>query len=159
MIANLTLLSVFPDHNSSSNTQVAMKWCTNLEGHRRGALLFFNVIHQISRSHRLRNHQFDPDLGVFRWYLQFKFTDGYEIMHKALRGIEKVPLSFSRWMTLKNPNSRSHKTNNFQSGLDFCVHSQGQWASHNYRNPQTCLVNLENTLEVIHQEGCSGVKE
>ena len=31
---------------------------------RRGALLFFKVIHQISRSHRTKNRQFWPELSV-----------------------------------------------------------------------------------------------
>ena len=38
----------FPDCNSSLNSHMMMKWCTE---HRRGALLFFKVICQISRSH------------------------------------------------------------------------------------------------------------
>ena len=42
---------------------------------RRGALLFFKVIRQI---------------------LQFEFTNGYEMMHKAWSSIGKVPYCFSR---------------------------------------------------------------
>ena len=41
----------FPDYNSSLNSPMATKWCTKLEVARRGALLFFKVIRQISRSH------------------------------------------------------------------------------------------------------------
>ena len=33
---------------------------------RRGALLFFKVIHQISRSHSIKNHQIWPRLGISR---------------------------------------------------------------------------------------------
>ena len=46
--------------NSSLNSLLAMKWCTKLEAHRRGALLFFKVMHQISRSHGTKYADFDP---------------------------------------------------------------------------------------------------
>ena len=35
----------------------------SLKSYRRGALLFFEVIHQISRSHRLKNRRFDSSLS------------------------------------------------------------------------------------------------
>ena len=44
---------------------------------RRGALLFFKVIHQISRSHGSKNRRFWPKLGVSGLLLQFEFTNGY----------------------------------------------------------------------------------
>ena len=37
-----------------------------LKQHRRGALLFFKVIHQISRSHRTKNCRFWPELSASR---------------------------------------------------------------------------------------------
>ena len=40
-------------------------YAQSLMQHRRGALLFFNVIHQISRSHRTKNRRFWPELSVF----------------------------------------------------------------------------------------------
>ena len=40
---------------------MATKWCKNLGYHRRGALLFIGVIHQISRSHRLKNQRFESN--------------------------------------------------------------------------------------------------
>ena len=63
---------------------------------RRGALLFFKVIRQISRSHSSKNRQIWPKLGVSGLYLQFEITDGYEMMHKAWSSIEDVPYCFSR---------------------------------------------------------------
>ena len=63
---------------------------------RRGALLFFKVIRQISRSHGSKNRRFWPKLAVSGLYLQFEITDGYEMMHNAWNNIEKVPYSFSR---------------------------------------------------------------
>ena len=36
-----------------------------------------------------------PKLGVSGLYLQFEFTNGYEMMHKAWSSIEEVPYCFS----------------------------------------------------------------
>ena len=41
-----------------------------------------------------KNHWFLPKLGISG--LQFEFTDGYEIMHKAGGSIENVPYCLSR---------------------------------------------------------------
>ena len=43
-----------------------------------------------------KNHWFWPKLGVSRLLLQFNFTNGYEMMHKAWNSIEEVPYCFSR---------------------------------------------------------------
>ena len=51
---------------------------------RRGALLFFKVIRHISRSHGAKNRR------------PVKFTNGYEMLHKAWSSIEEVPYCFSR---------------------------------------------------------------
>ena len=76
------------------------RWLRNdaqsLKKHRRGALLFFKVIHQISRSHGSKNRRFGPKLGVSGLYLQLEFTNGYEIMHRARSSIVEVPYCFSR---------------------------------------------------------------
>ena len=61
-----------------------------------GALLFFKVIRQISRSHSSKNRWIWPRLGVSGLYLQFEITHGYEMMHKAWSSIEEVPYCFSR---------------------------------------------------------------
>ena len=112
---------------------------------RRGALLFFKVIHRISRSHgsknlriwprldvsdpdshivmkwciqldiayercpivfqghpsnfkvtRLKKYWIWPRLGISGLLLQFEFTNGYKMMHKAWSSIEEVPYCFSR---------------------------------------------------------------
>ena len=63
---------------------------------RRGALLFFKVICQISRSHCSRNSQIWPRLGVSGLLLKFYFTNGYEMMHKAWSSREEVLYRFSR---------------------------------------------------------------
>ena len=59
---------------------------------RRGAL-FFKVIRQISRSHGSKKRQIWPRLVVSRL---FEFTNGYEMMHKAWRSMEKVPYCISK---------------------------------------------------------------
>ena len=63
---------------------------------RRGALLFFKVIRQISMSHGSKNRRMWPRLGVSGLLLQFEFTNGYEMVHKAWSSIEEVPYCFSR---------------------------------------------------------------
>ena len=58
---------------------------------RRDALLFFKVILQVSRSHGAKNRRIWPRLGVSGLLVQFEFTNGYEVMHKAWSSIEEVP--------------------------------------------------------------------
>ena len=76
------------------------QWLQNdaqsLKYHRRGALLFFKVICQISRSHGSKNRRIWPKLAVSGLWLKFEITDGYEMMHKAWSSIEEVPYYFSR---------------------------------------------------------------
>ena len=43
-----------------------------------------------------KNLRFWPKLAVSGLYLQFEFTNGYEMMHKAWSSIEEVSLCFSR---------------------------------------------------------------
>ena len=52
----------FPDCNSSFNSLMELKWYTKLDQmwYRRNALLFFGVIHQISRTHRRKTGDFNP---------------------------------------------------------------------------------------------------
>ena len=63
---------------------------------RRGALLFFKVICQVSMSHGSKNLRIWPRLGVSGLILQFEITNGYEMMHKAWGSIEEVSYCFSR---------------------------------------------------------------
>ena len=63
---------------------------------RRGALLFFKVICQISRSHSAKNRRIWSRLGVSRLLLQFEFTNDYEMLQKAWSSIEEVPYRFWR---------------------------------------------------------------
>ena len=67
----------------------------SLKQHRRGALLFSKVIHQISRSHGTKYRQCGPELSVSGLQLQFEFTDGFEMMYKAWSSIGEVLCCFS----------------------------------------------------------------
>ena len=62
----------------------------------RGALLFFKVISQISRSYGAKSRRIWPRLGVSGPELQFEFTNWYEMLHKAWSSIEEVSYCFSR---------------------------------------------------------------
>ena len=59
-------------------TNFATIWAfaKSLKMHRRGDLLFQNVIRQISRSHWTKNCQFLLELSVSGLQLLFEFTDG-----------------------------------------------------------------------------------
>ena len=63
---------------------------------KRGALLFFKVIRQISRWHGSKKRLIWPKLGVSGPQLQFDFTHGYEMMQEAWSSIEEVPYYFPR---------------------------------------------------------------
>ena len=71
-------------------------WLWNDAQHRSGALLFFKVTRQISRWHGTKNCRFWPELGVSGLSLQFEFTHGFEMMHKAWYSIKEVPHCFPR---------------------------------------------------------------
>ena len=81
---NPTLPSL--DHNSSLISHMVMVWCLiGFQGH----LSNFKVT-QLKKI-----IDFHPN-WAFRDYLQFEFTDGYEMMHKVCSSIEEVPYCFSR---------------------------------------------------------------
>ena len=86
----------FPDSNSSLNSPMATKWCTKLEVAWKRCPIVFEVIRQISRSHSFKKHSIWPRLGLSGLKLQFEFTNGYEMMHKAWSSMEEVPYCFWR---------------------------------------------------------------
>ena len=63
---------------------------------RGSALLIFQGHLSNFKVTRLKNRWFRPKLGISRLYLQFEFTDGYEMMLKSWSSIEEVPYCFSR---------------------------------------------------------------
>ena len=90
----------------------------SLKQHWRGALLFFKVICQISRSQGMKNRRFWPELSVSGLYLQFEFTDGFQKMHKAQRSMEEVSYCFSR-SSIKSEGHRGQKIAAFDPNWAF----------------------------------------
>ena len=86
-----------------------------------------------------KNRRFRPKLGVFGLYLQFEFTDGYEMMHKDWSSIEEsyclsrlsVNLSF-KVTGLKNISiltqnldfSDCNSSSNSQTAMKWCSNLQ-----------------------------------
>ena len=106
-----------------TTTQVLIHWwlwsdAQSLKQHRKGALLFFWVIHQISRSHGTKNWRFWPELSVSGLSLKFEFSDGFEVMHKAWCSIEEVPYCFSR-SSIKFQVHTEQKIVNFDPNWEF----------------------------------------
>ena len=62
-------------------------------------------------------YRFWPKLGVSGLQLQFEFTNGYEMMHKAWSSIEEVPYCFSR-SSLKFQGHTAKKKSQFLPKLD-----------------------------------------
>ena len=85
---------------------------------RRGSLLFFKVIRQISRSHCYKNRRFWSKLGVFGLKHKFEYTNGYEIMHNAWSSTEDVPYCFSR-SSVKFQGHTAKKIINFDANWAF----------------------------------------
>ena len=63
-IANIYPNWAFPSSDSSLNSPMDLKWCTKLDVvSKRCLILFFEVVHQISRSHGLINRRFESNLS------------------------------------------------------------------------------------------------
>ena len=74
-----------------------------LKQHRRGALLFFKVMLQFSRSRGTKkNANFYP---TSRLKLKFDFTNGFEMMHKAWCQFSKSPGTKNRIERFRTVNS------------------------------------------------------
>ena len=56
--------------------------------------MFFNVIHEISRSRETNNHWFWPELSVSGLCLKIEITHSFEMMHKACCSINEVPCCY-----------------------------------------------------------------
>ena len=62
--------------------------------------------------------KFCPNLAIFEQKLQLKFSNGYEMMHKALSSIENVPYCFSR-SSVKSKGCTEQKIVDFGSECAF----------------------------------------
>ena len=88
---NVALIWAFLDCNSSLNPHAqSFHW------HRRGTILFFEVIYPISRSQGLTNQRFWPKLSVYGLQRQIQIAYGYKTMHKALSGTDEEPYYISK---------------------------------------------------------------
>ena len=65
---------------------------------RRGALFVFQGHPSNFKVTWLKNRRFLPKLGVSWLYLQFKFINGYQMMHKCWSSIEEVPYCFAGYL-------------------------------------------------------------
>ena len=77
-------------HPWISNYAESLMW------YRSGVLLFFKVLHHISRSDGTKHCWFDPNWAFSDCKLKFEFTDGFQMMYKVTCSIEKVPYCFWR---------------------------------------------------------------
>ena len=84
----------FPDCNSSLNSQMATKWCTNLEVAQKWCPVVFRCHTSNCKVTRWKHRRFWLELSVSGLQVQFEFTDGFEMMHKAWRSIEEVSYWF-----------------------------------------------------------------
>ena len=87
----------FPDCNSSLNSTMAKKWCTKLEVALKSCpIVFQGHPSNFKIRHGSKNCRIWPKLAVSGLQLQFEFTNGYDMMHKAWSSIEEVPYCVSR---------------------------------------------------------------
>ena len=99
-----------PNWGFRTLTRVSIHWwvwnyAQSVNQHRKVALLFFNIVHKISRSHGTKNYRFWPELSVSVLQLQFELTHDFEMMHNAWCSIEEVP-----YFKLIHQISRLHRT-------------------------------------------------
>ena len=72
---------------------MAMKWCTKLEGVQKKYPIVF-LGHP--SNFKVAQDKKIADFSASGQYLQFQFTNGFEMMHKAWVSIEEVAYCFSR---------------------------------------------------------------
>ena len=100
----------------------------------------FKVMRQISRSRGSKNHRIWPKLGVSGQQLQFEFTDGYEMLHKAWNSKGEVPYCFPR-LSIKFQGHTGQNITNFDPN----------WALPDYRPVATVKSLRFALLKVIRQ--------
>ena len=88
-------ISPFPDCNYSLNSHMAMKSCIKLHVAKERYPIVFQGYPSNFKVTRLKNVRFwHPKLGISGLWLQFEFTNGYEMMHKGWISIREVPYCF-----------------------------------------------------------------
>ena len=86
---------VFPDCNSSLNSPMVFEMMHEAWSSIKKLSCCFSRSSVKFQGHcGQKNRQFWPELSVSGLYLKFDFTDGFEMMHKALSSIEEGPYCF-----------------------------------------------------------------
>ena len=75
---------------------MALKWCTKVEAVEEVPYWFFRSSIKFQGHTGQKNRWFWPELSISELELQFEFTDGVEMMHKARCSIEEVVYYFLR---------------------------------------------------------------
>ena len=88
---------MFPDSNFSLNSPPMAMKAYSLKQHRKGALLFFKVIHRISRSHGTKKSPILTRIERFWtvtpvWIHRWRWNDAQSMIYY----VEEVPYNFSR---------------------------------------------------------------
>ena len=94
-ILTLTQNWDFSDCNSSSNSQIAMKWCSNLAVAWKRCPIVFQGHPWNFKVTRDKYRWFWVELSVSGLSLQFEFSNGFEMIYKAWSIIEEVPYCLS----------------------------------------------------------------
>ena len=108
----------FSDCNSSLNSQMAMKWCSNLEVVKKRYPIVFQGHPWNFKVPRDKYRWFWAELSVSGLSLQFEFTDGFEMIYKAWSSIEEVPYCSSR-SSIKFQGHTGQKIANFKPNWVF----------------------------------------
>ena len=86
----------FPDCNFSLNSLMALKCCTKLNVTKKRIPMVCQGNPMNLKVTRGKTSLFWPELNVSGQQLQFEFTEGFDIMHKAWCNVEEVSYNFSR---------------------------------------------------------------
>ena len=120
------------------------QWLRNdakcLKSHRRGALLFFWVIHQISRSHRLKNRRFESNLSKITRPVAAIKSLRFALLKRYVE-LTRQKIESREW-----PDLLHRHTSRFASFREWSVVSAWLWFRTQLRNPcQPCSSALAST--------------
>ena len=97
---------------------MAMKWCSNLEVAKKSCPVVFQGHPWNFKVTRDKYRRFWVELSISGLSLRFEFTDGFEMIYKALISIEVVPYCLSR-SSIQFQGHRGLKIANFDPNWAF----------------------------------------